>query len=387
MGCVRQWHEIFPNAGIPSSDRSLLQVRSQANFGLPLPFQAFPPASIVYLTLSGSGARGELPSGVRIVPRLTVGQMTVPVAELPLPPPFPSAQPDFPLHPFPHDIRLFFPATEQELWTSSNLLRSISPYFQQLLTSDFLEATTKHRKRARDGGLVDIVQDPHSEETAALVPLSPDRPEVSTTSRRERDVDDSDDETDDFLLSASPTSLKAKGKDTEDSFTFREIRITEAAYSTYRAILVWAYSGYIQFAPLLSSRPPPPPLAPDAPSSATSAPRYLHNHLATTPSLPLPVSPKSVYRLAHFLEIAPLARLALSNLDSQLSISNCAAELFSDTSIAYDEVRNLTMGFAVRNWATVRVSDGFREVEQKVAAGEMGQAAPVLMQLLRATSS
>ncbi|BGP17801.1 hypothetical protein JCM10213_001698 [Rhodosporidiobolus nylandii] len=381
------------------------------------------PLKQLYVALQSDQTRGAPPPGITAVPRLSVGSRSVHLAEVsygdlwerrsnissfvilsppsgrqnytleyifrgdlekwtgclepkpakPLLAPADCAKrlADTQLQKFPNDVRLFFPSfgtNGAELWTSSELLRSISPYYANLFSSDFVEATTRHNKRPRLSGPVSCATTPAEagQESSAA---------SATPSLRSRDIEDSDDELDGFLVQSTPSSLALDT--TESDLSYREVRVSETCYSTYRAVLLWALSGHITFSPLSS--------APSPSSKATSS-AALQAHLTTDPQLPLPVSPKSVYRLCHLLEISDLRALALSNFASQLTAANVAAELFSDTAIAYDEVRAEAMKVAVREWASVKSSDGFKAVEENFLAGELGQAAPVLMQLLRATS-
>lgn len=133
---------------------------------------------------------------------------------------------------------------------------------------------------------------------------------------RGRDDENSDEDSDDFIKRRSPPSVDDDGDDGD--LTYRELKITASAYTTYRAVLLYLHSGYITFAPLSSIRLP---LDPDAKKTRE---QVLEKHLTATPSLPFPVSPKSVYRHAHLLEISSLCALSLSELKLRLTISTAA---------------------------------------------------------------
>ncbi|GAA5990347.1 hypothetical protein JCM11641_006257 [Rhodosporidiobolus odoratus] len=285
---------------------------------------------------------------------------------------------------YPNDLRLFFPHVAKEgaeLWTSTDLLTGLSPYFADLLSSDLTEATTRHGKRPR-------LSTPSTTTTTAdaaapcassctSLPATPSSSKsASKRERPQRDFEDSDDELDDFLTANPPASLAL---DTSESdFSYREIRITESCYSTYRALLVWATTGHIEFAPLSSS----------ASSSASDKKQQTHlDRLSSEPNLPLPVSAKSLYRLAHLLDLPSLQKLALTAYESQLGTTNCATELFGDASIAYEALREVALRYAVKNWKHVKDSVAMKRVERTVMGGGMVSAGPVLMQLLKATSS
>lgn len=74
------------------------------------------------------------------------------------------------------------------------------------------------------------------------------------------------------------------------------IEVTSASYKTYRAVLCWILSNEIIFAPITSS----------------ATPRTFDGDHSRSPA---PVSPKSVFRLAHFLEIPTLKKTRSRKLE------------------------------------------------------------------------
>ncbi|KAI5474263.1 hypothetical protein MNV49_003751 [Pseudohyphozyma bogoriensis] len=158
-------------------------------------------------------------------------------------------------------------------------------------------------------------------------------------------------------------SLRDRGPAKPTFRVDREIKITSARNSTYRAVLVWLQTSHIAFAPLSSSFHPS--LSPTSTRLET-----LKNSLKAYGSLPVPVSPKSVYRLTHLLELPRLGQMALEEISSQLTVDNVALELFSSTSEVYAEVRKVELDFAVRHWAGVKKSKGMAEIERRMEAGE-----------------
>ncbi|GAA5849578.1 hypothetical protein JCM8547_000503 [Rhodosporidiobolus lusitaniae] len=144
----------------------------------------------------------------------------------------------------------------------------------------------------------------------------------------------------------------------------------QTAFSTYCAALLHLQTGYISFLPLSSS------------SSSEERTERLDKAVAENPSLPLPVSPKSVYRLAHLLSLDDLQYLALIAFEDSLSVENAAKELFSDISIAYDELRKVILRFIETNWNEVKKTATWTEQLAKIQAEEMPEAAPVLVEVL-----
>jgi hypothetical protein len=259
---------------------------------------------------------------------------------------------DTPAKKTPHDFRLFFPHlldSGAELWTSSKFLSHSSPYFETLLSSSFSEATSRRSKRART-------------ETSSV-----EAPRAPTTEERDYDGD-SDDETDTFLCSRIPPILDDASA--ADDLPYCEIRITQTAYSTYRAVLLFLQTGHISFTPLSSSL-------------STSRDDYLASKLEESPNLPLPVSPKSVFRLADLLDLPSLEALALTSFKSSLTVDGAAHELFSDASVLYRELRTAVLQFVKEKADEVKATAGWEDVMRKVEQDEVKGSAPILLELLR----
>jgi hypothetical protein len=152
------------------------------------------------------------------------------------------------------------------------------------------------------------------------------------------------------------------------------IVVKDFSYLTYLSVLLWVQSHHISFAPLVSTfrtdgatRLEAVPLRAVALSSSTSI-------SPTSPSssrLPLPVSPKSVFRLAQYLSLPTLVSIALDNLRSQLTPANAAYELYSDVSPLFPEQREVVMRFVVERWSEVKGEKGMREMEEKAEQEEL----------------
>ncbi|GAA5820078.1 hypothetical protein JCM11251_005472 [Rhodosporidiobolus azoricus] len=216
----------------------------------------------------------------------------------------------FSLTPTPHDVLIKFPSGRQ-IWSSEALLR-LSPYFTDLFSSGFIESTSSDKGATqKKKGKADFI---------------------------EKAFEDSDDEVD----SASPP---IKGTfPAVPSFPFKTINVTEAAFSTYLALICYLQCGSINFNRLKSALPP----ATTTPKPKGRKRARASNAPAPAP-LPLPVSPKSVYRLAHFLSLPALCMLALDNFRSQLTTSNATVELFDTFCSLYPEARDAVLDFVVSN--------------------------------------
>ncbi|BGP67608.1 hypothetical protein NBRC10513v2_000928 [Rhodotorula toruloides] len=240
----------------------------------------------------------------------------------------------------PNNVRLFFPRSGRSLYANETFLSNSSPYFKTLFEAGFSEDDKSTADRAS---------------TAEELPPYT--------------IDDSDDETDHLLNKPTSTSEAP-------SVPCKTITITDTAYSTYFAVLVWLVTGKITFAPSRSSRSRPPPRSAFARSSSASARRDTLQALilSETALVPSPVSAKSVYRLAHLLELDSLASLALSEIRSQLTIENVAYTLYSDIASAYPEVQSAALDFAVEKWEKVVEAEAMSEMERLAEGGEADSA-------------
>ncbi|GAA6028260.1 hypothetical protein JCM8097_006944 [Rhodosporidiobolus ruineniae] len=261
----------------------------------------------------------------------------------------------------PHDVRLFFPSTQHdglELWTTSHLLSASSDYYADLFKSGFSETTPRRSKRTRKSG---------ETEGTYTVPTV------------DKDFDDSDDEADKVFLGGKQPK-HSELPETPD-FSFRQITVNQAAFSTYRAFLVYHQTGYLCFAPLRSTS------SPQNPSSSMTRHAFLLNAKMQSPMLPLPVSPKSLYRLAHFLRLRadnPLTSACLEAFSSALSIQGAADELFSDASVSYDELRRIAVDYVVKNWEAVNATASWKDKMEAVKRNEVHEFGTAMVELMMA---
>ncbi|GAA5875556.1 hypothetical protein JCM8547_007581 [Rhodosporidiobolus lusitaniae] len=161
--------------------------------------------------------------------------------------------------------------------------------------------------------------------------------------------------------------------------TTRTLEISSFSFATYRAFLASSQGVAPTFAPLTSSsRIPPHPSSPvlshaDARKARLSDHKTYHSSF---PSLPLPVSPKSLYRLAHFLEIPSLQKVALEGLKQELSPKNVVFELFGKgreegrMAEEYEEVERVEREFARERLEEVKKGRGLREVREELEKSE-----------------
>jgi len=246
--------------------------------------------------------------------------------------------------PITNDVKFVFYPSELILWSTVDTLSRSSPYFKSMFESGFAEFT------ASTEDIVDKF----------------DRLAV------ERDFDDSDDETDDFVL-AERAAVPVDGSASE--LPARIVHVDAACYTTYRALLFWLQTGHIIFAPLRS------------PYRNEEGPVKSRDEAITAaladPSHPRHASPKSIYRLAHYLDIPALAKVVLKSIKSQLTVENIAWEVFGDVALAHDPVGDIAIEFAGTRMVKMQATRAFDEVSTLVESGEMPSYTVMSLKLMR----
>ncbi|KAM0754254.1 hypothetical protein T439DRAFT_378313 [Meredithblackwellia eburnea MCA 4105] len=254
--------------------------------------------------------------------------------------------------PNPNDLQIIFPRTSSEIWANSKLLAKVSPYFKDLIESGFSETVEQQ------------VND-------AVEPTTPDGD--TKGKRRARSVsvealpfEDSDDEWE----TDHPPTLPVENPGVTPRY---KITITEAAHSTYHAVLVWIYTGQIRFRRLLSLK-------------------GVHFESTSTSPLLHPVSPKSVYRLADFLSLPTLKQLALRQFERNLTPGNAAKELYSPLCRTFLEMQEVALKYTEKNWDRVRASEGMKKIDDLLEAdgeeaGSLGLTSHRLAKRLRGRDS
>jgi len=169
------------------------------------------------------------------------------------------------------------------------------------------------------------------------------------------------------------------------TFPYYRLQISDAACTTYKAVLTYLQLDHIRFAPLTSSFEP-------LPEDIRHLARldYLSKHTLEDPLLPYPASPKSIYRLAHSLDLSSLSKLALSNYSSQLSPSIVAFEMMDPIIDDYEQVCQVLVEYLVKNWNEIVEDENFKVLLEKVKKDEVilsGSMMAKLLPLLRGRGS
>ncbi|KAL1682627.1 hypothetical protein EV122DRAFT_203200, partial [Schizophyllum commune] len=141
----------------------------------------------------------------------------------------------------------------------------------------------------------------------------------------------------------------------------RVVRINDFAFQTWRALVLYLYTGEITFCALKSSG----------------------TRQASSELLPTACSPKSMYRVAHMLEMKDLQNMCLQNIKSQLDAKNIVQEIFSVFTSRYTEVR--VMEVAIFKTHYTACAQERKRMMLKVAKGELphcGEVVNAFMDLL-----
>ncbi|GAA5939422.1 hypothetical protein JCM3775_001706 [Rhodotorula graminis] len=282
------------------------------------------------------------------------------------------------------DVCLTFPGDRRTLFASSALLATASPWWAECLSArGFREETMSMAHTPAEPGWPDsdCSDDDDDDEVSSRGRRTPalGRKVVADLAQ--------------LSIPASPPPSPPTRSRPLIPPHMRVVPIVGTAYRTYRAYLAWLYTGTVAFAPLSSSfqYPSSPPSSSSSlpsrtsPSSASTQRRAALAPLRTLhPSRPHPVSPKSLYRLAHFLDTPSLAAQCLAALTDALTVDNVAHELLAPPAMGevYDDVWNVEAGFAEEAWDDVRGSEAMRDAAERMK-GEGGAGPHELATLLR----
>lgn len=249
----------------------------------------------------------------------------------------------------PNDVRLVFPREGRELWTSSTLLTTSSPYFRTLFSNDsFSEAATSR----------------------VVEPIGVDKSQLTF-----EDSDDDESPLAPIPFPQTPTNDVENRVESCDTL-FQSVRILDATHKTYEAVLSWLATGLIVFAPPTSKYNDP-----TLPLRQSARRAELQQSASEDPSSSPRVSAKSIYRLAHYLELVELEQLALAEIKGTLLSSTVAYELFSDMAPAYETFRTIVVDFAVANWDEVKTSIAMLQMQAYIESGKITNASAVLISL------
>ncbi|MBW0486767.1 hypothetical protein O181_026482 [Austropuccinia psidii MF-1] len=161
------------------------------------------------------------------------------------------------------------------------------------------------------------------------------------------------------------------------------IEVTDAAFTTFKALLFFLYTDSISFAPLSSTYRC---LKDEAMES--SVPFYATRHEYLTammtkvamigtggqmggspPDVSLVCSAKAIYRLADKLNLVDLKARAYHHITKSLTVQNIPMEVFSTFTSAFEEIRKVEVSFMLTNWNEIRDSRSMRKVLAMMSEG------------------
>ncbi|GAA5971592.1 hypothetical protein JCM3765_005997, partial [Sporobolomyces pararoseus] len=176
------------------------------------------------------------------------------------------------------------------------------------------------------------------------------------------------------------------------------IEIRESDFTTYRAMLAYLYTGSIPFTALPSDylvsrdKAEAERLVSDPEFVFETPETWLFDKFANLEEQRDwqgvgPCSPHSMFRLADCYSITKLKELAKARILRCLTIENIAYELFSPLSIDYEEIQKPVLEFFVKYWDEVKKTTAFRNVLDKMVAGDLSNARELVEKVWTMTRS
>jgi len=230
-----------------------------------------------------------------------------------------------------------------------------------------------------DGDMVVVKREVHGDSKAGASlkthkEMYPDS--ITTDSSRtleaiQREVDDS------MHSSTSSFDIIAQKEGSElyssSNFEGTTIVLLGAASRTWEALLYYLYTGCIEFAPLTQNE--------------SDREDFFSRYRSENTDRPTPPSCRSIYRLAHKLELEGLRKLALQHLESQLSPETVLTDVFSEFTARYDEVKEMELSLVVRYWNFLKASAAFKEKMVEVTSGSIPHAADIISEIMLRVSA
>ncbi len=152
--------------------------------------------------------------------------------------------------------------------------------------------------------------------------------------------------------------------------------VPDSSYFTFSALIYYLYTDLVDFAPLTSSFLPAH-LSSSSPFSEQDEGRsvaramyeaherrkaLIWDYAGENQDKPMPVSPKSMYRLADKMQLHELKQRAQEDIAKKLTVHNIVWEVFSGFTAQYPEIRKIETDFLLRNWAQVKKSPAMKNI-------------------------
>ncbi|ORY92958.1 hypothetical protein BCR35DRAFT_311845 [Leucosporidium creatinivorum] len=254
-----------------------------------------------------------------------------------------------------HDVLFIVDSSpERPLFGSKSALSAACPYFKVMFESGFKES-----KSIEDyAGASEDEEEPY---IAGSILKLVDEASQELRLARYFSADGSDEDT--------PISKKRKllaGQDEEAASHYTRILIEDTTYEAFRALLVYLATGDIYFEPLLSQ------IGQEAFDSFHA--KYEIDH----PDKPKPVSPLSMYRLAHRYELDDLRARCLVQLNRSLVDSKLVREAFSEECFLYTEIKDVVHKRMASSWLSIQKSKEWIDTMKQIEAGALPYSSTLL---------
>ncbi|KAI0081098.1 hypothetical protein K474DRAFT_1704125 [Panus rudis PR-1116 ss-1] len=155
---------------------------------------------------------------------------------------------------------------------------------------------------------------------------------------------------------------------TQPNDNYTDVIVKGAAPSTWESLLYYLYTGTVVFAPLTRE-------------DDEGRWLFIENYKRINPLRPTPCSCKSMYRIAHILNMPELKSRSLQQLEMQLSITVAVGEMFTTFAANYIEIRLMVMNYLLRHWNRVKNSEAWARKLEQVANGSYPYAGGILAEL------
>ncbi|EIW82758.1 hypothetical protein CONPUDRAFT_163838 [Coniophora puteana RWD-64-598 SS2] len=152
----------------------------------------------------------------------------------------------------------------------------------------------------------------------------------------------------------------------------KTILVTGAAYKTWKAFLFYAYTGQTSFTPLTSIAN-----IEELRTSSTMGKGDVHSDCP-------PCSPKSMYRLAHKLQLESLKQIAFKDIERKLNKTNILHEVLSKFTSKYPEIQEMEIRLLLARRHEQGVMDTLPNKMEQIMRGEMPHCKEVLTAIMLA---
>ncbi|GAA5887416.1 hypothetical protein JCM16303_004276 [Sporobolomyces ruberrimus] len=288
--------------------------------------------------------------------------------------------------PHPNNVAFILASSPlRPLYSNKAILSAASPYF-----SNYFNPTPVGRRGSRApvkksisfADDSDADSDDEEDEDLELL-VAPDQLGSQRSKRKSPDPTSTEDEETEaeapVRTSRSPEKAKRKKgngsvspPDTKDFRTEApvvEIHVDDGSYSTMQAILVYLLCKQIEFAPL---------------STLEGRDEYIREYRKKYPDRPVPVSPRSVYRLATRFELPALQELALAHLKYSLTLETAVQEALGDDCYHFPSYCEVVHNFVADEWEEVKESEAWEDVLKRAENGKFTHSGSLLPKLLLA---